>query len=742
MKCRTSNAARLESDRSCRFHIPAMLVATVVAGTLPVENPAWSQTPEPPGDSPVIMLDPVTVTVRKIDEFQQDVSVSVTVIDAQALEDRRIDDVENVLRAVPNVGFSSLGDGRSTFVSIRGIGPISQPLGYDDTSTVTYVDGVPQPLFGSDLTIVDAERIEVMRGPQGTVFGRNAQGGAINIITRRPADTAEASFRGELGTDWHRLAQITASGPLIDDRLAGRLALSYSGIDGDVDNIAPGTDDLGDMETGAFRGSLVATMSPDTTLTLSLFGQRDDNQPSNFVLRNTPGFPVVAADPEGSVERDLAGVSLTASHDFSHTTLTSVTAFNYYDYEGFTTNSEALTYSQVFGRPAGAFLPATDFAAINEEQTSFYQEVRLSSNPQSDMIWVGGFSYYYDEFSRDDYYESDFFTSTNGSRSNDYSTNSYAAFGEATVPVPGIDGLSFTAGLRYTRDEKDFDGLYRSNGFPGTVPSFQQSGSVDFDLITGRAALSYEVAETSTVYASISRGAKSGGFPNFTNNAATGMPDEPYQESTSWTYEIGARNRLLDGRMLVNASLFYNDVDDQHLFAFDPGSFSFVPQPLDTESYGAELELAYRLLPGLDFFASAGYTVAEIRNVSPEVAAATNAEDGNRVPSTPRFTSSATLQYRDSAAWLGLPGADVFGLVQHQYVGERAADVGNNFDLDAYQSVNVQLGLEFGDFDVYAFGQNLTDDRPQYIGLNYGPGAEAVTVGHGRVVGIGGRLRF
>ena len=153
-----------------------LFVAAAVAGTGSLQTPARAQTTDGPRrDVSVITLDPVNVTARKIEEAQQDVPISITVLGEQARQERRIDDVESVLRQVPGVGFSAVGDGRSTFLSIRGIGPISQPLGYDDTSTVTYVDGVPQPLFGSDLAILDAERIEVMRGPQGTVFGRNAR---------------------------------------------------------------------------------------------------------------------------------------------------------------------------------------------------------------------------------------------------------------------------------------------------------------------------------------------------------------------------------------------------------------------------------------------------------------------------------------------------------------------------------------------------------------------------------------
>lgn len=719
----------------------ALLATTALCGALAA--PAAAEEAGAATDGPVITLDPVRVTSRKIDESLLDVPLSVTVLDAAAIEDRRVDTIETLLREVPNVGFSSLGDGRSTFLSIRGIGPMSQPLGYDDTSIVTYVDGVPQPLFGADQTLLDADRVEVMRGPQGTVFGRNAQGGAINVITRRPGTEPEFAARAELGTDWYRRGEVTASGPLVENRLAARLAAAYSGIEGDVTNIAPDADDVGTTKSAAVRGTFVVTPGPDTTLTLGAFAQRDRNTPSNFVLKDYPGFPTVALDPEGHVDRDLAGLSLTAEHDFGDVLFTSVTAFNHYDYASLSNNSEALTYSRVFGLPVSAFIPGTDYSTYDERLNSVYQELRLSSEPDAGASWVAGFTYYHDNYKLNNYYESAFFASTNGTRNNNYSTNSYAVFGEATVPVPGLERLKLTAGLRYTHDDKTYDALYTSNGFPGTVPSYRQSGSLDFDLLTGRAAVTYEITDTSTVYASVSRGAKSGGFPSFTNNAPTGMPDEPYKESTSWTYELGTKNRFLDGRAVVNATLFYNDVKDQHLFALDSASYTFVPKPLDTRSYGAEIELGVRLLPGLDLFGSAGYTHAEVRNVTPDVAASSGAEDGNRVPNTPRFTSSVTLQYRDSAEWLALgDGAEVFGMAQHQFVGARAADVGNNFDLDSYQVVNAELGVALDGLDLYAFGQNLTNDRPEYIGLYYGPDAAAVTVGHGRVVGVGARLRF
>lgn len=688
-----------------------------------------------------LMLEPLVVTARKLEEDPQNVPLSISAFDSQKLDDKRIDDVETLLRDVPNVGFSSLGDGRSTFLSIRGVGPMSQPLGYDDTSTVTYVDGVPQPLFGSDQRLLDAERIEVMRGPQGTVFGRNAQAGAINITTRQPGDRTEFTARSELGSDWHRLGMLSLSTPIVADKLGMRISALHSAIEGDVANLAPGTGDLGDVQNSAIRATLTGRLGPDTRLTLGVFGQRDRNRPSNFVLKSDS--PKVMIDPEGGADRDLAGLSLTAAHDFAGLTATAVTAFNHYGYQQFSNNSEALTFSRVFGMPASAFLPATDFSRIDESQNAFYQEFRLSTRPGAPISWVVGLNYYHDRYSLNSYYESPFFISTNGTRDNSYGTDSYAAFGEATVPVPGLEKLKLTAGLRYTHDDKDYDVRYRTNGFAGTVPSFRQSGSLSYDMVTGRASLGYEVTPSSTLYATVARGAKSGGFPNFTTNATTGQSDKPYEESTSWSYELGSKNRLFGGRGQANVALFLNDVKKQNLNALDSASFTFVPKPLDTRSYGVEAELSYRLLPGLDLSGALGYTRAEIENVSADVAASSGARDGNRVPSTPRFTSSLSLQYRGSASLVGLDDrANVFGLAQHQYVGARAADVGGNFDLDSYQMVNLKLGLEFQHLDVYLFGQNVLDERPQYIGLYYGPGAEAVTVGHGRVLGVGAQVRF
>ncbi|CAB3711669.1 MAG: TonB-dependent receptor [Achromobacter sp.] len=728
--------------------LPRIAPLTPIASALALLLGAAAAAPAAAADSAPVAVTPATaelppiyVTARKRLENLINVPVSVSVFDGGELQDLRTANVESVLRMTPNVGYSALGDGRSTHLSIRGIGTMAQPLGSDDTSVVAYVDGVPQPLFAADQQLLDVERVEVLRGPQGTLFGRNAQAGAIDIITRKPADTLEMEAGMEAGSRQYRRGWASISGPIVADKLSGRLAIGYSGQDGEVRNLAGR--EVGDVSTPSVRGTLVARPNADTTLTLAAYAQRDRNTPSNFVLRHTSGYPVVALDPEGHTERKTAGIALTAERRFAQVVATSVTALNHYGYDSLSNNSEALTFSKVFGLPASAFVPATDFSTYDENQNTFHQELRLASLPQAPVSWVAGLNYYQDDYRLRSYYQSPFFPATNGWRDNRQRTRSYALFGEATTPLFGDPRLKLTGGLRYTRDNKRYDAQYRNNGFAGNVAAFGQSDDLGYNLVTGRVSLSYDLTPANVIYASAARGAKSGGFPNFTNNAVSGKPDQPYADASSWTFEVGSKNQWLDNRLGLNAALFYNAVKNENLMAMDSASFTFVPKSIDTRSYGAELETRYAIGRGFELAGSLGYTHAVLRNVSADVAASSGARDGNRVPSVPSWNAAVTLQYRGRVP--GLDSADapnLFAAAQYQFVGARKADVGAHFDLDRYAIVNAKLGLEFAHYDLYLFGQNLSNARPQYIGLYYGPGAEATTIGQGRVIGAGVTMRY
>ncbi|MCW2482279.1 TonB-dependent receptor, partial [Candidatus Symbiopectobacterium sp. NZEC135] len=477
-------------------------VGSLMCGAVAAMPIDAEQTPTASEDDSVVW-----VTARKIKEDPQRVPLSLRVFDKQMLEDRRIDDIARLIRDVPNTGMSALGDGRSTHLSMRGVGTLAQPLGHDDTSVVTYIDGVPQPLFGSDLRFLDVERIEVLRGPQGTVFGRNAQAGAINIITRQPGDDAQHTLRAEGALDRRsqNLGQLTFSGPLRDDTLKGSFSAAYADQGGDVRNQVGGW--MGREQNGAMRTTLLATPDDITQLVLAFSYGRDRLTPSNFVLQGTPNFPAVALDPKGWAHRDTGALSLPATRALSALQVSSITALNRYDFDNLTNNSEALTYGTWFNQPSAAFLPALDWSTYDEKQRSFYQELRLSSLDKARVGWVGGINYLHDDYRlMSDYTTTSMLAPSgdssmiNGVRHNDYQTDSYALFGELTSALTQSEKLKGTLGLRYTHDSKGYHAQFQNNGHLGNVAAFDQQGRLQYDMVTGRAALHYQLTRDAMLY--------------------------------------------------------------------------------------------------------------------------------------------------------------------------------------------------------------------------------------------------
>lgn len=691
---------------------------------------ATAQTPSP--EPSVTEVDEVVVTARRREEAARDVPFALTVLDRDDLRARRVDDTLSLFRQAPGLSLTTFDDGRFAYFQLRGIGPLSQAISPDDGSVVTYVDGVPQPVYASEFAYLNLERIEVLRGPQGTLFGRNSQGGAINITTRQPGDVHEAQARAEIGDDGYVLAEAAVSGPIQPGQLAGGLSARYSTIDGFVNNIAPGGGRLGAREVLAARGSLVLSTEDGGRYVLTAQIDRQDSTPFYYVLR-APGEPLdVELDPENRVERDAWGISLTADRPLSFGQLSSVTAVNGFDNAQVTDDTDGLIYGPLFGGlPSTAFLAPTDFSDWLEEERRFYQELRLSSPSGDPVAWTLGAAYFRSDFDVLLINRSSFSPILNGDRVSKQDIRSYAAFGEVTAPLMS-ERLKGTFGLRWTRDEKSVDALYTGVGFPGTVATYRQQSEADFDLVTGRAALTYAATDALNLYASVGRGAKSGGFPRFTLNGAFGAPSPAYAASTSWTYEAGVKARFWDGRGRIDAALFHNDVEDEQLFVLDFVNFLFVPVNLDTQSTGVEVDGALRLVPGLDLSAGLAWTDAEITE-----GGASGAQSGNRIPNVAEFSTTATLTWTGSEARWGSSGVTPVVAVSHQYQGRRAADVSDSFDLPGYHTIDARAGLRFGRIEAYLFGRNLTDARPQLNGVLYGPGVEGASYGRGRTVGLG-----
>ncbi len=689
-------------------------------------------------------VETVVVTGRKVPEPAQTVPFGITSLDAEDLELRRVADFDSFARLVPNLAMTNLRDGRSSFFGIRGVGSIALPVSTDDASVVVYIDEVPQLFFASDARFLDIERIEVLRGPQGVLFGRNAQAGAIHIVTRKPGKLPEAEVLAEAGSGSHGLLRLRGNVPLAQG-FGLRLAAHASHAGDYIDNVIPGGQGLGRARSQGVRASVgsVPGASSGTSGSWRLDAQAasDLTHPTYLLSRSAPGAPITAVSPGRENDRQTRGLALTLTRPVGDLRLTSISSLSTLRNDLLTDDTDGFVYGPLFGQPVDAFTPFTDYSRWRENDRGLNQELRLDGGQAGGPRWVAGLNVYRNVFRFDYDNGSSFSPVLNGFRSGRLSLTSVALFGELNQPI-GPKGLSGFLGLRASNESKRYESRYRSNGFAGTVEAFEQAGALSDRLLTGRTGLSWELGQDTTLHALVARGAKSGGFPRFVPNASLGVPAEPYRASHSWTYEVGSKSRLLGGRASTAVSVFFNDVRDEQLFTLNFANFSFFPVNLDTRSHGIELEGTIKLASSLELRGAVGYTDARMRRLSVEAAALSGAREGGRVPNVPRLNTSLDLVYTTPVSGVAGGTALLNGSVGWQYVGRRAADVGNTYEFAANHMINARLGLQFGRAEWFVFGSNLADEQPQSYGVLFGPGAETAAYGRGRVFGAGVNVKF
>ena len=696
----------------------ATCLSTAVTGILAaaVALPAMAQSTE---------MEEIIVTARKRDESYQDVPVTVNVFTETTVKDAGIYRPADFIQMVPNMQLVETQNAGNAFVVIRGISQARN----SEPSVAVQVDGVLETNpaeFNQEL--YDVQQIEVLKGPQGALYGRNAIGGAIIVTTKPPADQFEATVKAGYGNENSIRGQLGVSGP-IGANAGYRASINYYETDGFLDNEflnekADPVEDLSgrvrfvwkpsDTFTGDFRVSF------DNLSTKALYfvvPRVDEANPFGGYVNdaNDVDEPIQLDNP-GVNNRDLLNASLKLDFGAGEGTLTSVTHYN--------STEEILTGDAFDFRPA----PNSLFFAIlgfdlNQSQfldvESYSQEIRYTSPSDRSVRWIAGAYYVHtDRFIStgnmvDDgtgvhpvYHEPRPFTEPNPSATflaDSQNNDAWAVFANATFEMG--EKTELDVALRYDEDRRENTTETPEAFLPdGTPPG--SSGQVrthTWSEPQPKFTLRYEPTDNTTIYGGWSRGFRSGGF-NQTGvgavadaNGIAGVNDL-FNAEVAETWELGIKSTVADGRVRLGATGFYTDSTDGYFFVFLAANSTQNLGNLDARYKGFELEANWQATDALNLYASYGYTDSAITDMEdPSVV-------GNEAPLVSHSTANAGAQYT-----VPVGGLDLMFRVDYRYTGRTWWDPYNSTSRDPIDIVDARVALGADRWRATLWGKNITD---------------------------------
>ena len=757
-------------NRIHRRTLGAMLLAS--AGLMP--SAAWAQDEVQPATGSAAADDEeIIVTAERRAERLIDVPINISALPDQLIVESRITQIENIATAIANVDIKEQVPGAIPVVTIRGIG-LDDFSSTNSPSAGVYVDEVPLASIAlMSNEIYDLERIEVLKGPQGTLYGRNSTAGAVNIITARPGNEFAARMAAGYGnfetfdaegfvnvplgdTLAARISARTVQqgegywrsrrlpGETIGERniLTGRFQLRWRPSSGvDVNLKVEGLRSRSELGQPEFFG----TINPQTGGLCApvLAGRIDNSQCTDFFgYTDTDGDPFLGDWARDAIyDIDAWDATLRIEVDLGGVELRSISGYRWQD-RTFDIDADATPARQV------------DFVQSDTIE-QFTQEVHLSGRTGLAQ-WLVGLFYSHDEVTvLTPGNHLDLFV-TQTVINADQRTDSAAGF--ANVEWHLNDRLSLTTGLRLTWEQRDYVGGTTdlnplgfsflcipaglcTPGVPGPVALTFRNDSISDTNLTGRLALEYHPTPDSLLYASASRGRKSGGF--FSGITTDNRALIPYRPETLTAYEVGGHARLANRTVLLNGSLFYYDYDDVQTFVRDDGGAVPVQRLNNIDHarvYGADLDISWRPVTGLDLFAGVGLLDTRL---SAFATAAGNVPAGNELPNAPHFTFTGRARY-EVPITTGLK-ASILGTAH--YSDSVFKDASNDPLISAGNWWVFDARFAIGDADdrweIAVWGRNLSDNRHVVQGL------DVASLGFGnrnynapRTYGVTGSIRF
>ena len=706
----------------------AQATETEAVDTQPAETQPAETQPAGSDGAPTV-LQPLRVTAQKREQDIRDVPAALTVVDAQEIEAAGGSDLGSVFRKVPGATFVGLGFPGNNSVSIRGLGGLATFGPYDSAVSFT-IDEQVVPLRSFDSLLLDTERVEVLKGPQGTLYGRSAIGGAVNIVTNTMGSDWEADFGAEAGQNGYVLAQGAAGGAVTENILV-RGAFRFTDYDGDVENTLT-QDDTNQAEVFAGRLTGRFFLGDETFLQARFQADREDLVPTGDILVDAPGFPVSAQSGLSSATRDTDRFSARFETPVGDARLIALAAYEQTEIGSDFDLTDSILAAAAFGLPLSLTAdPNNDRSVTKTDEETISAELRLQSDGDSRLDWLVGASYLDLSFDRDLSRRSiipDF-------NIDEISTNentTIAAFGDVSFAL--TDELEIGGGLRVAHDDLEYEGRTTFFGpLAGQLP-FNETDDFEDTYVVGNLRAAYDFGPV-TAFARYARGYASAGYGEFAANALVREPIDPFEPATSDSFEIGLRGG--NGRFAYSASAFFNDVTDGQAYQFDATTSTNVAENLDYETYGIEAELGITLTDWAQLDLALGLQEAEFNDL-PDTTLS-GAVDGNRVPLTPEITFSAALSGSKPLPGSGVPMALIYR-VSLDHIGDRAADPANSTTLDDFTIIDARVGMQVGAVAVYGFVANLTDEVALLYGQNFGTPSNPIptaNINRGRVIGVG-----
>lgn len=702
------------------------------------------------------VIEEIIVTAQRRAESLQNVPLAVTVFSGDVLREDGIASLEDIGNRTPGLLFSAFSVGQPE-ITIRGIGTKEDGAAASDSVIVSIDDVYVAARTAQVFDIFDLERIEIVRGPQGTLYGKNSIGGSINFVTTMPTEETVLRLSQTIAT-YGRFD----TGGLVSGRVAenlyGKFSFSRRSHDGYIRNILL-DEQQGESNTFAWRAKLRWVPSPDLEIIAGVefaddnLGQsnrepvgsagplHDGPHASNPIAVNEAlggaGSPFDSlADVEGFTDREVQGYSLKINWDWDWATFTSISSYRESEFD-WLEDSEGLPESTEFADLTGSSgnpgipltaPPESGFAfdvsdAAIEHTQQITQEFRLISSEDQRLTWLGGLFYSHEEIDRTETFN---FPSLGGpgtvqstarsigSSIQSNRSNSLAAYGQASYAL--TDTLSATGGVRFSYEKKKIGiGADIISGLPLLLQAFPFTrASEDWSNVSGSFAVDWAATEDVLLYASFSTGFKTGGFTGSASTVERGTT--PFSPEFAKNYEIGMKSEWLDRRLLFNITGFFTDYDDLQVTRFfqpfDASFGQFITENAGSaELLGFEIETVARPLEGLEVGGNYAFLDAEFTNFSgtPSITG-TGDFTGNTLRLSPR--NSLSWYARFERPW---DSGTVSAKVSYRYQSLVFMDPNNNpiTVIPAYDIWDVRLAFKSADnrWEIAGWVKNLGNEE-------------------------------